>query len=123
MLRGGELIKGMTDTVLSHVEERCEADQGKASTELKQIKETNGNRKEKQSNDKGEKLSQQSAVCVRQEHGARVRGSDEHPLLWMQEPSSHACTYAVSRLMPPPHCYGQSQQLNQSRSSIDWHNI
>ncbi len=64
----------MTDTVLSHVEERCEADQGKASTELKQIKETNGNRKEEQSNDKREESSQPSAVCVRREHGARVRG-------------------------------------------------
>ena len=42
----------MTYTVLSHVEERYEADQGKASTELKQIKETNGSRKDEQSRDK-----------------------------------------------------------------------
>lgn len=64
----------MTDTDLPHVEERCEADQGKTSTELKQIKETTGNRKKEQSNDKREESSQPSAVRVRREHGGRVHG-------------------------------------------------
>ena len=44
----------MTYAVLSHVEERYGADQRKASTELKQIKDTNGNWKEEQSKDKRE---------------------------------------------------------------------
>ena len=61
-------------TLLSHVEARCEANQGKVLTELKQIKGTNSNRNEEQSNDKREKSSQPSAVCVRPEHGARVCG-------------------------------------------------
>ena len=56
------------------VEERCEADQGKVSVELKQIKETNGNWKEEQSNDKRKESPQPSDVCVRREHGAQVRG-------------------------------------------------
>ena len=59
----------MTYTVPSHVEERYEADQGKASTELKQIKDTNGSRKEEQSKDKREEWFQASAVCGRREHG------------------------------------------------------
>lgn len=37
----------MTYTVLSHVEERYEADQGKASTGLKQSKDTSGNQGQK----------------------------------------------------------------------------
>lgn len=44
----------MTYTMLSHFEERYEANQGKVSTELKQIKDTNGNWKEEQSKDKRE---------------------------------------------------------------------
>ena len=55
----------MAYTVLSHVEEGYEADQGKASTELKQIKDTNGSQKEEQSKDKREERFQASAVCGR----------------------------------------------------------
>ena len=59
----------MTYTVLSHVEERYEADSGKASIELKQIKDIKANQKEEQSKNKREERFQPSAVCGQRKHG------------------------------------------------------
>ena len=59
----------MTYNVLSHAEERDEADQGKASIELKRIKDIKANQKEEQSKDKREEWFQPSAVCGQRKHG------------------------------------------------------
>lgn len=74
MLWVEEVIKRVIDTVLNHVEQRCEADQGKAPTEKKQIKEPEGSQKREQKQDRQRKFSQPAIVCIRRLHGAQVRG-------------------------------------------------
>lgn len=63
MLRGREYIKMMIDTVLSHVEERCEADQGKASTDQRDKRNSEGRVKQPGERQKGGVISAISGVC------------------------------------------------------------